>query len=152
MCAAAVPLEVLGWVIGIALNATGRVAFTSWIVLARTAAQIGLSVPLVLLLGFNGIPVAILVSAAASLPWILRGLGPGAPWRLMKPLLWLTIPILAASGTGLLLPELGLSLGFQALATMAAVTIVYAVATWAAGPAWLIRWPPQFHRRGLAAR
>jgi O-antigen/teichoic acid export membrane protein len=151
MYAAVVPLEVLGWVIGIALNATGRVAFTSWIVVARTAAQIVLSVPLTLLLGFNGVPLAILVCSAALLPWILRGLGPGAPLRVMRPLVWLVFPVLAASAVGLLLRGLGLPLAMRGAVIMGAVTIVYAAATWAAGPAWLIRWPPQVPRRGLAA-
>jgi O-antigen/teichoic acid export membrane protein len=152
MYAAVVPLDVLSWVIGVALNATGKVAFTSWIVVARTVAHIGLGVPLTLLVGFNGVPIAILVSSAASIPWILRGLGPGAPARVMRPLLWLVIPVLAATGIGLLCRGIGLPIALRGALIMGVVLAVYAVATWITAPAWLIRWPSELQRGGLAAR
>jgi O-antigen/teichoic acid export membrane protein len=130
-------LDALNWSTRRALIGLGQVWFTMRVTLVNTALNLILGVALVLLVGFIGVPVAALLSLLATLPWLYRGLQPGALRRILRSAAWIGIPVIAAILAGLAVHLIAAPLAVKAIGTTAAVTLVYGGVAWLAGPDWL---------------
>lgn len=137
LCAAAMGFDIISWVLGVTLNGLGQVHFTTRIILSRTIGSVALSIPLVIWIGFLGVPVAYLMSSAVTIPWMFLGLGRGAFSRILRQIAWVTVPIAASLIIGLLSLKLPLSLQFHAVLTSIVVLLVFSGGVYAAGPTWL---------------
>ena len=98
------------------LNSTGSVRPVTRIVFFRSGLQIVLTVPLVLVIGFNGVPVAYLFSAVVMAPWLVRLLRPGVGRHLVLQLRWICAPFAAAVAAGVPLLFVPLPTGLRAAA------------------------------------
>ena len=156
---AALLLDVVSMVTCVTLNAVGKVNKTTQIVLTRALIHVAFSVPLVLLIGFNGVPIAYLFNLGLTLPLMLRSLGAGMSRRVFAALVWLLIPICAAALLGSALIQ-GLShltrlpLAGQAITAIGIVSAIYLMSALFAAPMWLkqrIMQPLQARRLGRSA-
>jgi len=129
--------DVIQWVLGVTLNSTGSVRSVTRIVFFRSALQIVLSVPLVLVIGYNGVPVAYLVSAVVVIPWLVRLLRPGVGRHLVAQLRWIAIPFAAAIAAGAALLFVPLPTGARAALVTTVVLLVFIAVAWGAKPRWL---------------
>jgi O-antigen/teichoic acid export membrane protein len=146
--AVAVCFEVAAWVVGVSLNGMGIVGYTGRVIFARTLAYTLLSVPLVLTIGFLGVPLGYLGAFAITTPAMCRGLGRGAMGRLWAAIRWILAPLVAAMLVGALLARINLANVEAAISVSAVVIVVYALVAWFSAPAWLAA----KIRRHLAAR
>ena len=136
--AAALTLDVVLWVVGVTLNALGRPARTTAVVVARTGIFVAAAIPLVLALGFNGAAIAYLVASACVVPWLVRALGVGAPRRLLATHAWILVPTAASGAAGFVVLRAPLPDAATLPLSLAAVVLVYAAICRVAAPAWLV--------------
>lgn len=136
LSAAGLFFDVIGWVIATGINATGRVHFITRIVLLRSVAHVALCFPLVHFLGYNGVPAALLLASALSIPWIVHELSPGATGRLFAAVRWMLVPFLGSMAFGLAVQTLALPAMARAFLIGGLVTLLYAAAVWWRAPAW----------------
>ena len=139
---AALLLDVISMVVCVTLNATGKVNKTTQIVLLRALIQIAVSVPLVLLIGYNGVPIAYLFNIGLALPLMFHSLGAGVSGRVFPALAWVLIPIFAACGLGVILMRgiarlTALPPPAMAILALVAVCIIYGLTAWVVAPAWI---------------
>jgi PST family polysaccharide transporter len=101
---AALILDVMSWVIGVALNGIGRVREVTVVVSIRAIANILLSVCLVLRIGpqfgFNGVAIGYLFSSLFTVPWLAMSIAPGAMRRIFSSLVWLLPPLACGCTVG----------------------------------------------------
>lgn len=135
--AAALPFDVTGWLVAVALNGTGRVAYTTKIAATRTVAQLVLSIPLTIQFGFNGVPLAMLLGSMVSVPWILRGLGPGAATRTLRTAVWIAWPTAISVVVGIVVTILLGDGGTHAMLAVAAIAGAFLGTALVAAPPWL---------------
>ena len=141
--AAVLPIDMVGMVAAVTLNALGRVPVATLVVTCRTVANvlgaIGLVVWWPTANRINAVPVAYLVTSALSLPWMLAFIRPGALRRIAWSLGWMSVPLVIAIviglGTSLISAHAGLPL--QVLATGIATGLAYACATLVMAPPWV---------------
>ena len=135
----AVSFHVIVWMMGTALNGTGRVQDATRIVLIRTLCQFALGVPLVLWMGFNGVAVAVVVIEAVSVPITASILGPRVWRHVVMPLAWVLLPITAGGVAGLIVRQFpfALPMGARAVGTTVCVAGAYLACAWFAAPAWM---------------
>jgi O-antigen/teichoic acid export membrane protein len=136
LSAAGLFFDVIGWVIATGLNSTGRVHFITRIVLLRSVAHVALCFPLVYLFGYNGVPAALLLASALSIPWIVLALSPGASGRLFAAVRWMLLPLLGSVALGLAMQALALPAPARAFMVGGLVTLLYAAAVWWCAPGW----------------
>jgi O-antigen/teichoic acid export membrane protein len=129
--------DVVQWVLGVTLNSTGSVRSVTRIVFFRSGLQIVLTVPLVLVIGFNAVPIAYLVSAVVVVPWLVRLLRPGVGRHLVLQLRWIGIPFAAAVAGGASLLLVPLPMGVRAAAVTAVASLLFVAVAWVAKPSWL---------------
>jgi PST family polysaccharide transporter len=129
--------DVIQWVLGVTLNSTGLVRSVTRIVFFKSGIQIVLTVALVLVIGFNAVPIAYLVSAVVVVPWLVRLLRPGVGRHLVLQLRWIGIPFGAAVAAGAPLLFVPLSTGVRAAAVTAVASLVFVAVGWVAKPTWL---------------
>jgi PST family polysaccharide transporter len=129
--------EIISFVTSVALNGIGKVKFLAKVALGRSLLYIAGSIPLVLLVGYNGVPIAILISQFLTVPWAFSGLGPGSLQRTMRPIAWVLIPTIISVGVGLAARQIALPPPTQSLFLSAVVATVYAATAWSVGPEWL---------------
>lgn len=130
-------LDVVVWVVSVSMNACGLVRLAADRAVIRTVAHIVLSIPLVLWLGFNGVPIAYLAMMILTFRWTFRGLGDGAMGRIMRPVLWLLIPAACASAIGMASLQLHVPLIARCFLSTVTVGVAYAIVTFLASPPWL---------------
>ncbi len=135
--AAAIGLDVVGWVTGIALNSLGLINHTTRIVTIRSLCNLLLAIPLIYWFGYLGAAVAYLVAQAVTVPFLFTALGPGALWRVLSPLKWITVPCLGSAALGYLMRRVPVPLLTHTLLTGSAVLVGFAGFTWLAAPVWL---------------
>lgn len=135
--ATALPIDVFSWTAGIGLNALGRVGYVARVALIRGVVFIGASVPLVLAIGYNGVPVAYLLTGLAGIPFYARGYGYGWLGRTAAGLSWILLPTVAGAAAGLLVLAAPVDGAAQPILSCLAVIATFAVATWRACPAEL---------------
>ncbi len=143
-----------GWVLGVSLNAIGQVKQTAIIVGLRTVVLAALSVPFALLWGFTGMAAAYLVASAASVPWLVLRLGPGAYRSIVANLAWLFVPTVVAAFAGRMVTLAPGPAPLIALAASATTGVVFGAGVWVTGPQLIRRqareWYSAFARRASA--
>jgi O-antigen/teichoic acid export membrane protein len=120
---------------GTALASTGRVRLTFRLTLVQVLAQVLLSVVLVLLIGFNGVPAAALVVSVVMVPVYVKAFSDGLLGRLARQNRRLVWPSLGALGMGLLLSWLDLS--FRGVGTALGMSAAFLGLAILAGPPWI---------------
>lgn len=135
--AAALLFDMSGWVVGLALNGLGQVSFTTRVVLCRTIGAVALSVPLVFLKGFIGVPLGYLISSALVIPWLFLGLGKGAFARIASQVVWVFIPILGSVAAGWASLHLPVNPKIYPLLTTLVVVLAYAALAYLSSPVWM---------------
>lgn len=156
--AMAMSLDVIVWVVGVSMNACGLSKLAAKRATVRTVGQVALAIPLVLKLGFNGVPIAYLIVMIVTLPWMFTGMGSGMMKRTLTPVSWLLMPMFAALAVGcaslqMHIKPLGLSivsmslhlhvkhlhmnLPVQGLLSMSVVILVYLGIAYFSAPGWL---------------
>ena len=135
--ASALAFDVIAWVISTGLTSIGIVAFPARVVLARSVIALGLSVPLVASIGFNGVPLAMFIAAGIAVPFMIRRLGSGVLNRLLRDVGWVVIPVTVSVTVGYLLHTLPAFPWHNPILSAGFVTSVYCVITWIASPQWL---------------
>jgi PST family polysaccharide transporter len=130
-------VDVIQWVFAVTLNSLGLVKSSTRILLVRNALSIAISIPLVLAVGFNGVPVAYLAAGVIIGPWFLVALGRELGQRVMRALLWIFVPLIAGvlAGIPILLPSLPTSV--RAVSASFLVLTAYGAAAWLKKPQWL---------------
>jgi O-antigen/teichoic acid export membrane protein len=151
--ALATSLDVIVWVVSVSLNAVGLVKLAARRALIRTTAVILLSVPAVLLFGLIGIPAAYIVALLITLPVTFSGLDRGAFLRIMRPLAWLTIPVVGSVCVAWAASKTSLPTAAHAIFTVLIGTLVYLIVAWLVAPTWLkdsarSSWPALLQRHG----
>jgi O-antigen/teichoic acid export membrane protein len=129
--------DMIIWVVSVALNSLGKVHFATRYTLVRNVAIIGLSILLVFQMGFNGAPLGYLIVGVLSTPFIFIGLGRGALRRVLGPMMWIIVPVIASGIIGGLLLKVSLPLIPHALLITAAICLVYVLTCWFIAPVWL---------------
>lgn len=135
--AAALVADVFSWVAAIGLNARGRVGYVTRVTLIRGVVFIGASVPLVLAVGYNGVPMAYLLTGLAGIPFYARGYGRGWLRRTTAGLAWIAAPTAAGAAAGLLVLAAPLDGAAQPILSCLAVVSAFALAAWRLCPAEL---------------
>ncbi len=130
-------LNAVSWIVKTALSGTGRVKYVMYVTMLTTAISVGLSVVLVLNVGFIGVPIAEVFSMIVTVPILARGLGPTSNRRIFAPSAWVLVPILTAIVVGYGVRMLELNLPVTALLSVAATGLAYGGMTWIFGPGWL---------------
>jgi O-antigen/teichoic acid export membrane protein len=130
-------VDVIQWVVGVTLNSTGSVRSVTRIVFLKSGLQIVLSVPLVVVIGFNGAPAAYLASAVVVTPWLVRLFRLGVGRHLVLQLRWIVIPFAASIAAGAPLLFAPLPTGVRAAAVTGVVSLVFTGVAWLAKPSWL---------------
>ncbi len=140
---AVLALDMCSMVIGTTLTSIGRLNLTTIVVTVRSALNIILTITLVFLMrrghAYNGVPIAYLVSSIIAVPWLMRGLGPGACYRISRSLSWLLIPTGVGVSAGLTMSWLSQTtwLPVHVLVTGCTAVLGYTIATWFACPKWM---------------
>ena len=134
--ASALAFDVIGWVISTGLTSIGIVAFPARIVLIRSVIALGLSVPLVASIGYNGVPLAMLIAAAITVPVMLFRMGKGVLDRITRDACWVILPIICSIAVGYLLKTLPAFPWHYPILSAGIVTSVYCIVTWMASPHW----------------
>lgn len=137
LCAVALNGSVLSSVGAVTLNSLGLVNFATRVMILRTVSNIGLSILLAVHVGFVGAATAWAASSLMEGLLMYAGLGRGTWRRVLVPLAWIPIVVLAAVLAGNLIAHMALPLKPRAFATLGATCLVYGGATWIAGPTWL---------------
>ncbi len=141
--AAVLPLDMLGMVAGMTLNAVGRVRLATAAIAARTAAGIVLAVALIhwwpTPARYNGVPAGHLIASVFTIPWMLAGVRPGALPRVLTAMLWMAVPVGVAVAAGLATSAATARLPLPAhvLATGSVTCLGYAAGVAVAAPPWL---------------
>ena len=135
--AAALVFDMISWVVGVTLNGLGQVKFSTRVILCRTIGSIALTVPLVLLKGIIGVPLAYLVSSAVTIPWIFMGLGKGSFARIMAQFAWILVPISVSLGLGWATLQLPVRYQWHAGLTTLTIVVSYVLFTYLTAPEWL---------------
>ena len=135
--AAATLLAAIRWISTSALVGLGRMRFTARVTSVTSVIAVVASVLLVLRLGALGVPLGQMVGLAVAAPWLLAGLRPSAPARVLGQAPWVLVPIAAGLAFGLLVARAPLASAPRGLLTAGAVTLVYGAVAWWSGPAWL---------------
>lgn len=133
----ALSFDIIGWTVGVALNGIGLVGFATRCYLARSLANIVLSIGLVYCFGFSGVAVAQLIVVALNIPLLFRGLGQTAMRRVLLPVTWVLLPILMSMMVGSLVNFTSLSTELHILVTTISMFLVYVAVTWLTCPRWL---------------
>lgn len=135
--ALAANLNVIGWLVGNTLDATGYVGRAAKRTFTKTAVMFGASVPLVWLLGIDGVPGAEIVSTALMIAWMLRDMERGMTRKILGPLRWLLAPVLLCAPLAWLPPLAAGSLPLDVAARLALAVALYTATAWLFAPAWL---------------
>jgi PST family polysaccharide transporter len=98
--AAAMAGDLVCWVLGVSLNALGLVGRVTRASVLRGLAYVGVALILVFPVGYNGVAIAALACSVVTVPYLLRGFGPGAFSRLLRPVTWVLLPVGAAATAG----------------------------------------------------
>ena len=136
LSAAALFFDVFGWVIATGLNSVGKVHFITRIALLRSVAHLVLSIPFVYFFGYNGVPSALLIASALSIPWIVQGLAPGAAGRLYSAIAWMILPLTVSIALGSAVHSVAVAALPRAIITGGLVTVVYGLLIWVRSPEW----------------
>ena len=130
-------LNAVSWSTKSALNGLGRVHLTMRVTLVATVLSNVLGAILIFVIGFIGVPVGLVIALLVTLPWLYRGLRPGALHRVLRPTAWIILPVVASMAVGFGAQMLPVSLAVRALSTAGVVTLAYLGIAWLAAPAWL---------------
>ncbi len=133
---AALPADAAFVMCEAALNGMGRTGLGTRGIAVHQFTFLAVTVPLVLLVGYNGVPIGYLIALGVSLPVVFAGLG-AMSVRIGRRLLWLTGPIGSSLALGLLVREAGLSPTAQAIVLPPLVLSVYAIVAWLLCPSWV---------------
>jgi teichuronic acid exporter len=136
--AAVLCVEVVFWVVGVTLNSLGAVTATTRVVLLRSLATIAFGIPAVIFVGYIGVPIVALGVLILTVPMLCRSLGPGALRRVLLPMSWIVIPVLASVLLGTLVARNTLSIQQRAVFTVLTVVLVYLGSMWLVSPRWLM--------------
>lgn len=135
--AAGLGADMIVWIMVATLNSLGLVNFTTRYILGRNLAIVAVSIPLVLLIGFNGVPIAYVSMGVLSLPFVFMGLGRGAMRRILQPAAWIILPVVVSILLGSLTLKLSLPLIPLALFSASVTCALFVVASWITAPIWL---------------
>lgn len=133
--AAGIAVDMIVWVMVVTLNGLGMVSFTTRYILGRNLAIVAVSIPLVLLIGFNGVPIGYLLMGTLSLPFVFLGFERGALRRILQPTAWIILPTLTSIILGSLTLKLPLPLVLHALLSACITGVLFVVAAWIFSPA-----------------
>lgn len=92
--------EVVGWTLGLAMNASGRVANATRIVLLRNLSGAALSLGLVYWIGYLGAPLGQVAAATLAAPLFFVGWRAGAARNILKGCLWIVPALALAMASG----------------------------------------------------
>jgi PST family polysaccharide transporter len=129
--------ETIAWVFAVALNGVGLVGTTTRVMMIRTGIIVVLAIPLVLLVGYNGVAVAYFAGVTASIPWLVRAHGPGTFQRVLVPVAWLLLPFSISILAGELVAATSWPLPVRAMGTTLVVTVTFTGVAWRTGPSWM---------------
>lgn len=136
--------DIFGWVFGVMLNSMGRVSHVTRVCMVRSIANIALTVLLVFAIGFNGVPVAYLITISVTNIWLIAGVGRDTSHHILSEVKWVVIPIAVSAVIGeatMYIPYFPL---LRTLVGILTCMMMFTLVTWLAGPPWI--------RMGLAAR
>jgi teichuronic acid exporter len=136
LAALAVNLDVIIWVVSVTLNATGYVNMAAQRSLIRTVLQIVLGVAFVLLFGYNGVPLAYIITLVVTLPIMFKGLPPGTMRRVLGPVTWVIAPIIVSGLMGVAVSHLPGAPVLRAVLAVVIVILCYILTTLFICPAW----------------
>ncbi len=132
--AATLGLDALIWLAAAAQNARGLVYLATRRAAARTAATIGITVPLLLTWGHMGAPVGYFIAVLVTLPLSFAGLGPGSLARTLSSAAWVAAPTTLAALLGAWAGSSALGPAEGALAAVGVAAATYALVAWAICP------------------
>ena len=137
VCSAIVATDSIAWATGMTLNALGNVRFVTRYLFVRHLFIILTGILLVFLIGFNGVPIASLVIGVLMTPPLFIGFDKGAFKRILIPMAWIILPVIASIIVGGLSLKLPLSLVPYALTSAIVTSVVYVLVTLIICPMWV---------------
>ncbi len=136
--ACALNIDVLSIVLSVTLSSVGAVNKSTQAEVVRTVYNILISVPLVLLIGFNGVVIGYIVSVALAVVLKFRSFGQHSMRRLLDPIAKIVlIPFLASVSIGAIVVSPSFHGMIAPLPGAFTVALVYVVVLIVVGPAWL---------------
>jgi O-antigen/teichoic acid export membrane protein len=137
LSAAAVALDCIVWLVGQTQNALGLIRLALVRAGTRSGLNIALSIPLVLWLGYDGVPIAYIVALLLSLPLTFNGLRRGAIRRTLGPQAWIAVPTAAGCAAGLLVRRVEMPLLWSGLVIATVSGLVFLAVCTALAPGWM---------------
>jgi len=137
IAAALLSFDIISCFVTVTLNSLNLVRFGTRILVLRAFVYNALSIPLVLVMGFNGVALGYLLGCILIVPCLFQGLGSGALKRVLGPTAWILVPTTVSTGIGWLALQVRLPVGAHAILLVAVTTFVYLAAAWLCAPLWL---------------
>ena len=125
------------WFTTSALLALGRATFTARVTTVTAIISVIASVLLVVRIGFLGVPIGQFLGIVIATPWLLRGLGPTTPARVLRQTVGVFVPMALAGAAGAAALQVPADPASRGLLAAAVVTVVFGAAAWWTGPHWL---------------
>lgn len=125
------------WFTTSALLALGRATFTARVTTVTAIVSVVASVLLVVRIGFVGVPIGQFLGIAIATPWLLRGLGPTTPARVLRQTVGVLVPMALAGAAGAASLQVPADSASRGLLAAAVVMVVFGAAAWWTGPHWL---------------
>jgi O-antigen/teichoic acid export membrane protein len=130
-------LESARLIVTTALVGGGRTALIGRVAIGSAVATIIASIVLVRALGMVGVPLGQLVGAAVALPFVVGGLGPGAPSVVLRAVTPTLVPIAVAIVLGLAANSLPVDASARGMTASVVMVASYSAMLWVTGPRWL---------------
>lgn len=137
LAAALLSFDIISCFVIVTLNSLNLVRFGTRTLVLRAFVYNALSIPLVLVMGFNGVALGYLLGCIVIVPCLFQGLGRGALTRILAPAAWILVPTAVSTGVGCLALQIWLPVGAQAVLLVAVTTFVYLAAAWLCAPSWV---------------
>jgi teichuronic acid exporter len=153
LCALAVPLDCVSWLVAQSQSALGHVNLTLRLVVVRSIMSVVLGTVLILWFGFLGVPISYLIVFTICTPLAFSGFGKGAVLRVLLPQWWIIVPTSAGCVVGYASQFLVNGLFEKAFLSAVCSGLLFLLVGWFASPASIrIAIRSKFNARSLLRR
>lgn len=132
--------DIFSWVFSVVLNSMGRVSHVTKVYTIRSIANIVISAALISMIGFNGVPVAYLITISIFNIWLVAGAGANMGQRMIWQVSWTGLPIMASAVLGKAVTYLYLSPLLQTFMITITITVTFIFVSWVAAPLQTRTW------------
>ena len=132
--------DIFSWVFSVVLNSMGMVKHVTNVYTVRSIANIVLSAALISTIGFNGVPLAYLITISIFNIWLIAGVGVKTGRRMIWRVTWIVLPIIVSVALGKAMACLVLPPLLQTLVITITSTAAFVLSSWLAAPLQARTW------------